>query len=180
MASSLLELTRTYHEDVERAVKLAVKLLKEKPKSYLPKLETEQRVRNLVNFIQDRQQKLLQLYEDEDGSRAAEIEQLQQPERLSLFYERLREIKESYRKSGNRGNEADNSSVQTAKKQEEELLALTEPKLVFSGEENYGKYLDLSSFYEAFVNIKGAPEMDYIDYLSTFYKFELFGNTVRA
>jgi len=55
-----------------------------------------------------------------------------------LFYERLREIKESYRKSGNRGNEADNSSVQTAKKQEEELLALTEPKLVFSGEENYG------------------------------------------
>ncbi|KAK4523781.1 hypothetical protein GAYE_SCF00G1677 [Galdieria yellowstonensis] len=179
MASSLLELTRTYHEDVERAVKLAVKLLKEKPKSYLPKLETEQRVRNLVNFIQDRQQKLLQLYEDEDGSRAAEIEQLQQPERLSLFYERLREIKESYRKSGNRGNEADNSSVQTAKKQEEELLALTEPKLVFSGEENYGKYLDLSSFYEAFVNIKGAPEMDYIDYLSTFYKFELFGNTLK-
>jgi len=47
-------------------------------------------------------------------------------------------------------------------------------------ERGLGKYLDLSSFYEAFVNIKGAPEMDYIDYLSTFYKFELFGNTVRA
>lgn len=91
----------------------------------------------------------------------------------------------------------ESSSVLTAKKQEEELLTLTEPKLVFSGEENYGyflfnalkyflvtlfilgRYLDLSSFYEAFVNIKGAPEVDYIDYLSTFYKFELFSNTVR-
>ncbi|GJQ08962.1 hypothetical protein GpartN1_g753.t1 [Galdieria partita] len=179
MAASVLELTRTYHEDVERAVKLATKLLKEKPKSYLPKLETEQRVRNLVEFIQDRYQKLLQLYEDEDGTRAAEIEYLEQPERLSLFYERLREIKESYRKTGNRGNELDSSSVLTAKKQEEELLALTEPKLVFSGEENYGRYLDLSSFYEVFVNIKGAPEVDYIDYLSTFYKFELFSKSLK-
>lgn len=179
MASSVLELTRTYHEDVERAIKLATKLLKEKPKSYLPKLETEQRVRNLVDFIQDRYQKLLELYEDEDGSRTTEIELLEQQERLSLFYERLREIKESYRKTGNRGLEVESSSVLTAKKQEEELLTLTEPKLVFSGEENYGRYLDLSSFYEAFVNIKGAPEVDYIDYLSTFYKFELFSNTLK-
>lgn len=43
---------------------------------------------------------------------------------------------------------------------------------LYSGEEYYGKYLDLHSQYEEFVNLPHISRMDYITYLSEFYNFK--------
>ena len=43
---------------------------------------------------------------------------------------------------------------------------------VYSGEEYYGKYLDLHSQYEEFVNLPHISRVDYITYLSEFYRFK--------
>ena len=39
---------------------------------------------------------------------------------------------------------------------------------LYSGEEYYGKYLDLHSQYEEFVNLPHISRVDYITYLSEF------------
>ena len=43
---------------------------------------------------------------------------------------------------------------------------------LYSGEEYYGKYLDLHSQYEEFVNLPHISRVDYITYLSEFYDFK--------
>lgn len=43
---------------------------------------------------------------------------------------------------------------------------------MYSGEEYYGKYLDLHSQYEEFVNLPHISRVDYITYLSEFYNFK--------
>ena len=43
---------------------------------------------------------------------------------------------------------------------------------LYSGEEYYGKYLDLHSQYEEFVNLPYISRVDYITYLSEFYNFK--------
>lgn len=43
---------------------------------------------------------------------------------------------------------------------------------LYSGEEYYGKYLDLHSQYEEFVNLPHISRVDYITYLSEFYNFK--------
>ena len=43
---------------------------------------------------------------------------------------------------------------------------------LYSGEEYYGKYLDLHSQYEEFVNLPHISRVDYVTYLSEFYNFK--------
>ena len=43
---------------------------------------------------------------------------------------------------------------------------------MFTDEEYFGKYLDLHSAYEEFVNLPHISRVDYITYLNTFLNFE--------
>jgi splicing factor 3A subunit 3 len=53
-----------------------------------------------LNGIQDSAKKLMNLYEDKDGTRREEITQIQGqgPNLFSVFYDRLRDIKEYHKK----------------------------------------------------------------------------------
>lgn len=43
---------------------------------------------------------------------------------------------------------------------------------LFTGEEGFGKYLDLHSFYQRYINFKDVPkDLEYIQYLDIFYTF---------
>ncbi|CCH45124.1 CWF complex protein sap61 [Wickerhamomyces ciferrii] len=44
--------------------------------------------------------------------------------------------------------------------------------LMFSGEEYFGKYLDLFEFYEKWLNLIGDPTISYVKFLGEFTKFE--------
>lgn len=48
------------------------------------------------------------------------------------------------------------------------LLLTLEPNVQFTGEELYGRYLDLHSHHETFTNIKGVEFIDYLSYLRRF------------
>lgn len=106
---------------------------------------------------------LRDLYEDKDGSRKAEIQALSGPNEFTEFYERLKGIKEFYKKHPNE------ISVPLSVEFEElaahdELNSLVE----FTDEEGMGKFLDLHECYDKFINIKGIEKVDYISYLMTF------------
>lgn len=46
---------------------------------------------------------------------------------------------------------------------------------LFSGEEYFGKYLDLHAQYELFVNLPHISRVDYITYLGEFFNFKSIG-----
>lgn len=50
-------------------------------------------------------------------------------------------------------------------------MEAVELERLFSGEEYYGKYMDLHSLYEQYVNLPRISRVDYITFLSLFYKF---------
>ena len=57
-------------------------------------------------------------------------------------------------------------------------LALEEADRIFSGEECYGKHMDLHKHYMAFCNIKKLRQMNLIkadDYLTWLQNFDKFG-----
>lgn len=45
-------------------------------------------------------------------------------------------------------------------------------EIPFTGEEKYGKYLDLHELYDQFVNIPTFARIDYLDFLRKFSKFD--------
>jgi splicing factor 3A subunit 3 len=111
---------------------------------------------------------LKELYEDKDGQRKEEVQSLSGPNEFVEFYNRLKSIKEFYRKHPNEVSVPMSLEFEEYTKMREsnaeEYMNLVE----FSDEEGYGKYLDLHELYEKFINLKGVERLDYITYIEKF------------
>ncbi|VVB06022.1 unnamed protein product [Arabis nemorensis] len=138
MSLNLLEQTRLNHEEIERLERLVVKDLKTEPKSSRDRLVQGHRVRNVIESIMLNTKKLVEIYEDKDGSMEDEISRAVD-DQTNLFYDRLREIREYHR------NYRSSSVV-------DDFEGDFKPVISFSGEEGYGRYLDLHDFYNQYVN----------------------------
>lgn len=103
MSSTLLELTRAAHEDVERLERLVVKDLQTEPTSGKDRLLQKHRVRGMIDTIIGTTDRLVEIYEDADGARKDEIAALggqtgSGTNVFSAFYDRLKEIREYHRR----------------------------------------------------------------------------------
>ncbi|KHG05921.1 Sf3a3 [Gossypium arboreum] len=103
MSSTLLEVTRAAHEDVERLERLIVKDLQNDPPTTKDGLYQSHRVRNNIDTIISTTEKLVEIYDDKDNARKDEIAALGGQTAtgvnvFSAFYDRLKEIREYHRK----------------------------------------------------------------------------------
>ncbi|CAM6127542.1 unnamed protein product [Calypogeia fissa] len=171
MSATLLEQTRAWHEEVERLERLLVKDLQRDAKSHKERLHQNHRVNNMAESIVESSQKLGEIYEDKDNSRKDEIAALGgqstngQNNYFSVFYDRLKEIREYHRRHPT-------ARVVDEGEDAEEILK-EEPWIEFSGEEAYGRYLDLHELYNAYVNSKfcrkaNGQSIEYSAYLEEF------------
>jgi len=162
MSSTLLEQTRATHEEIERLQRGLIEEMKRAPKTQKDNVIQSHKVNKTLDRIADASKRLEHVYEDKDGSRKEEIAAIggTGPSLYSLFYERLREIKDYHRRYPN---------VQA------EILEdvhVDESEIAFTGEEGFGKYLDLHDLYTQYINLDKAKRIDYLAYVSTFYKFD--------
>ncbi|XP_054717841.1 splicing factor 3A subunit 3-like [Uloborus diversus] len=166
---TLLEQQRRYHEERERLIDAMVKEMLYKKSSNRDQINSDHRLRILLDRHMDCTEMLKELYEDKDGLRKDEIASLSGPNEFAEFYSRLREIREFYRKHPH--------EIQVPMSVEfEELNKLREntddnvPENMadFTDEEGYGKFLDLHECYEKYLNIRGVEKHDYLTYLSIF------------
>ncbi|EFJ51494.1 splicing factor 3a, subunit 3 [Volvox carteri f. nagariensis] len=166
MAETLLEQTRSLHEDVERFERIIVKDLKQETKSHKDKIMQSHRVRKRLDQIQDAARKLLKIYEDEDKARKEEIEALGGEDKIfSKFYDRLKEIREYHRKF---------LSNDLTEAEDDTLLLKEEPHVDFTGEEGLGRYLDMHDLYLRFLNLQSLQQRskgEYYEYLTSFSDF---------
>ncbi|KAJ0525720.1 putative splicing factor SF3a60 binding domain, SF3A3 domain, splicing factor 3A subunit 3 [Helianthus annuus] len=164
MSWTFLELTRAAHEDVERFETLIVKDLQNEPASNKARLYQTHRIRYMIDQITSTTHKLVEIYEDKDNARKDEIAALggqitaTGTNVFSAFYDRLKEIRGYHR--------GQHPSAARVLDSADELLE--EPQIQFSGEEAYGRYLDLHELYNDYINSKFGKQIDYSTYLEVF------------
>eukprot|EP01125_Pyxidicula_operculata_P020016 TRINITY_DN72_c0_g2_i1.p1 TRINITY_DN72_c0_g2~~TRINITY_DN72_c0_g2_i1.p1 ORF type:complete len:473 (-),score=112.21 TRINITY_DN72_c0_g2_i1:35-1399(-) len=167
MSTSILERTRQAHEDIELFERATVEACIDEPKTHKDNVVQSHWVNVFVEKIMDRSKQLVDIYQDEDGSRKSEIQAMagKGPQLFANFYDQLRNVKDYHRKFPNL--EADRPEA------EQMLNNFDLEKVVsFSGEEAYGKYMDLHTFFERYINLnKVNKNLDYMYYLSIFYTF---------
>ncbi|PRQ56090.1 putative transcription factor C2H2 family [Rosa chinensis] len=165
MSSTLLEVTRGAHEEVERLERLIVKDLQNEPASGKERLAQSHRVRLMIDTVTSTTERLIEIYEDNDNARKDEIAALGGQTAtgtnvFSAFYDRLKEIREYHRRHP--------AALVVDANEEHEALLKEEPQVEFSGEEAYGRYLDLHELYNQYINSKFGEPIEYSAYLDVF------------
>lgn len=97
MSTSRLETVRALHEEIDLQQERAVEELLEELKLVKQRVARDNTVASRVEQIIDSQKRVLDIYEDEDGSREAELNEMKGDKAFGLFYDRMTEIKRYHR-----------------------------------------------------------------------------------
>lgn len=188
---SVIEVQRQTHEEIERLERALYTLLSRNPATHEIKLQNEHKASQVLDRISSRVTALNGLYSDE-AARKEDIDNLtakSQPNDLSEFYSRLVKIQEHYNKYPDAVvdgleleldaflYEPDPEADEDLEGEDRELrlpyprdfdlmVVLVAISLMFSGEEAYGKYLDLYANHSAYNNLKNLGKRPgYLQYL---------------
>ncbi|KAH1012528.1 hypothetical protein HUJ05_011673 [Dendroctonus ponderosae] len=152
---TILEQQRRYHEEKERLVDTMVKEMLQKKNTYREQINSDHRMKYLLDRYMTSTNKLIDLYEDKDGQRKAEVASLTGPNEFNEFYNRLKQIKDFYRKHPNEISVPMSVEFDELTKARENPSEEMSNLVEFTDEEGYGKFLDLHECYEKYINLKG-------------------------
>ncbi|KAF8351610.1 hypothetical protein F5887DRAFT_1094502 [Amanita rubescens] len=171
---SIIEVQRQTHEEIELLETALYTLLSRHQSSHDRKLQAEHRAAQILERIFARVSSVSNVYDDHT-SRKAELDLLSanaQQNDLSEFYSRLVKIQEHHTKypdSVPGGFDLEIAAFVDEPDQEagDEDFEEEDPvSLLFSGEESYGKYLDLYAQHTAYCNLKNIGKRPgYLQYL---------------
>ncbi|KAG9317504.1 hypothetical protein JVU11DRAFT_1709 [Chiua virens] len=174
---SIFETQRQAHEEIERYEIALYSLLSRSQPTHEVRLQTEHKAAQVLSRVSTRVASLKAQYDDEDA-RKAEIDALTAPAQqgdLSEFYARLVKIQDHYNKYPDVAAGAFESELASLLEEgnqdgiDEELEEEDPVSLMFSGEEAYGKYVDLYANHTAYNNLKNItrrlPYLQYLDVL---------------
>ena len=166
---TILEQQRRYHEERERLMDVMVKeMLYKKAGGSREQINSDHRLKMLIDHYMESTNHLKELYEDKDGLRKEEVAALSGPHEFTEFYSRLKAIKDFYRRHPNEIGIPMSAEFEELAKMRENPTEENYNMVEFTDEEGYGKYLDLHECYYKFLNLKGIDKIDYIAYLTTF------------
>ncbi|KAI5739397.1 hypothetical protein M8J77_018831 [Diaphorina citri] len=165
---TILEQQRSHHEARERLIDSMVKEMLHKKNGHKETINSDHRLKMMLDQYTESTNRLKELYEDKDGCRKEEIASLSGPNEFSEFYARLKSIKEFHRKHPNEICVPMSVEFDELNRMRENPTEEASNMVEFSDEEGYGKYLDLHECYEKYINLKGVEKVDYISYLAQF------------
>ena len=183
----LLEEQRFLHEDLERLEQGISDRIAEDPRhvraftgsklSYdkltgiqiRDRLNRDHQISGFLNRIKDQSKRLLDIYNDTEGLRSKEIQSISTGDPFDEFYKQMAEIKEHHRRYPNQPVE----NLERAYKRKapgEGESATVEVDNMFTGEEAFGRFLDLTMLHEEYLNIQ-PKRVSYLQYLQIFDNF---------
>jgi splicing factor 3A subunit 3 len=163
-----LEQARRFHEEIEQAESAAVYQLLQKPKTHKDQMLQQIRIKKMIDLIQEKSKQLLKLYRDDDGLMAVDISSISVLDDLSEYYNRLEFISDHY-KSRRSALVKPFHPKDVLKNEEDEMVEL---EAMFTGDESFGRHLDLHELFNEYTNIKGVNRLDYLTYLDRFDRFK--------
>ncbi|TFY81148.1 hypothetical protein EWM64_g2862 [Hericium alpestre] len=171
---SVIEVQRQTHEEIERFERALYTILSRPSNVHQTRLQNEHKAAQILDRVSSRISELNGLYQDKDA-RQTEIDAISAPNQqndFSEFYSRLGKIQEHYHKYPDAG--ADGIELEIAafldevspEEMGEDYVPEDPIANLFSGEEAYGKYLDLYSNHSAYNNLKNiGRRLAYLQYL---------------
>lgn len=185
----ILEEQRSIHEDLERLEQgISDRVIEDpkhvsshplSPQSSLPmlmstqirdRLNRDHQVASFLTRISDQSKRLLSIYQDGTESTTQEIQQISLGDPFEEFYKQLAELKDFHRKYPNEPVENLERAYKRRGFGESEAIA-SEVDGMFTGEEALGRFLDLISCHEGYLNLKGVKPLTYLQYLDLFDNF---------
>jgi len=166
----ILEEQRFLHEDLERLEQGISDRVAEDPRHVRERLNRDHQISGFLDRIQEQSKRLLDIYKDADGARGKEIQSISTGEPLEEFYKQLKEIKTFHAKYPNEPVE----NLERAYKKRTPVEGETTVSAIdnmFTGEEAYGRFLDLTTIHELYLNLPGIKRLSYLQYLDAFDSF---------
>lgn len=130
-------------------------------------MNRDHQIAGFLDRIQDQSKRLLEIYKDADGARSKEIQSISTGEPLEEFYKQLSDIKQFHQRNPNEPVE----NLERAYKKKtlaEGEAPVYEIDNLFTGEEAFGKFLDLTTIHELYLNLPSIKRVTYLQYLDTF------------
>ena len=134
-------------------------------------MNRDHQINRFLTRIHDQSKRLLDIYKDADGSRLKEIQGLSTGDPFEEFYKQLEEVKDFHRRYPNEGVENLERAYKRRRPDEGEPV-VSEVDNMFTGEESNGRFLDLTSMHEAYLNLPNVKRLSYSQYLDNFDAFE--------
>jgi splicing factor 3A subunit 3 len=147
-----MERIREAHEIVEAAQDAVCAELDEKPNGQKAKVQQQHAVSHLIDEILAKNVELQELYADKDGLLREELSAASGPNSFDSFYEALNATREYHAKFPDAPSSSSSSSSLSILSN-----ARAAAQVPYSGEEVFGKYLDLHSFFVEYCNLPNMP-----------------------
>lgn len=181
--TSILEVARQTHEEVERYEQAVADLLGSTSGGHKEQLKRAHQTSNLLDRIVSRNAFLDHFYRDAAGERVRELQVLagggvssssankteeEQDEVMDEFYARLAKVKAYHQRYPGASADAfqlDLDSLEASTSAAEAAAGLDFVDRMFSGEEAAGRFLDLYTHHDAFLNLKGVRRISYLQYI---------------
>ncbi|GFF35136.1 splicing factor 3a subunit 3, putative [Aspergillus udagawae] len=166
----VLEEQRFIHEDLERLEQAIADRVAEEPRNIRERLARDHEIAHFLSRIEEQSKRLLEIYQDADKAREKEIQAISTGEQFDEFYRQLDEIKDFHKRYPNEPIENLERAYKRRQPGEGEPTGV-EIDTMFSGEEAYGQFLDLTTLHEDYLNLPGIKRLSYIQYLDVFDSF---------
>jgi len=184
----LLEEQRFLHENLERLEQGIADRVAEDPRqvnvvcipclvryidTYIQireRLNRDHQIAGFLDRIQDQSKRLLDIYKDTNGLRTKEIQAISTGEPLEEFYKQLGDIKSFHQKYPNEPVENLEKAYKKKAPVEGETMT-SEIDNMFTGEEAFGRYFDLTIAHEFYLNLPSIKRLTYLQYLDSFDQF---------
>ena len=142
------------------------------------RLNRDHQISGFLTRIQEQSKRLLDIYNDAEGARTREIQSISTGDPFDEFYKQLNEIKDFHRRYPNEPVE----NLERAYKRKapgEGESATSEVDNMFTGEEAFGRFLDLTTLHEDYLNLLGVKRLSYLQYLDSFDTFTPPQNPIK-
>ena len=130
-------------------------------------MNRDHQISGFLNRIQEQSKRLLDIYKDTEGLRTREIQSISTGDPFDEFYKQLGDIKDFHRRYPNEPVE----NLERAYKRKalgDGESATMEVDHMFTGEEAFGRFLDLTTLHEEYLNLPGIKRLSYLQYLAMF------------
>ncbi|KAF9877141.1 splicing factor 3a [Colletotrichum karsti] len=166
----ILEEQRYLHEDLERLEQGIADRIADEPKHIRDRLNRDHEISQLLDQIQSQSVKLLDIYQDAAGQRSREIQSIGTGDPFEEFYGQLKDVRDHHAKYPN--EQAENSELRYRVKRpgEGELMPYVVDR-IFTGEEGFGRFFDLHTCHESYLNLPNVKRLSYLQYLEVFDNF---------
>ncbi|KIV97481.1 hypothetical protein PV10_01232 [Exophiala mesophila] len=167
----LIEDQRFLHEDLERLEQAITERVSEDPRNIKDRLNRDHQINGFLTRIQDQSKRLLDIYKDAEGLRSKEVQSLTTGDPFEEFYKQFEDVKDFHRRYPNEPVENLERAYKRRRAEEGEPI-VSEIDNMFTGEESNGRFLDMTTLHEDYLNLPGVKRLSYLQYLDNFDAFE--------